>query len=212
MDNVTTTVGEMLQTSEDVYHDDPFIELQSGVWHLNSPYYEIGDIAHNLSQINRYTGAGNFPYNVAEHSVLVSLLMEHEIGGDPFEGLMHDASEAYINDLSSPVKGELGDYKRLEARIEGGIRAQFGLPSFKTNFCRKADHVALFLESYQLMPSRGAHYRDPTNARPIAAALREQRWRIHGYDWTRSMQLFMSRYNQLRKMRSVLVTDSPESR
>lgn len=201
MDNTTITAElppGSLKTSEELYHNDPYIEIQSGLWHLNNPYYEIGDIAHNLAQMNRYTGAANFPYNVAEHSVLVSLLMQHEVGGDPFEGLLHDASEAYLADISSPMKGELHDYKRLEARIEGGIRDVFDLPEIKSKECKEADYLALFIEAHQLMPSRGAHYHDPYNFKARAAKLRDAGWRIHGFDWVRSQQLFMQRYNELR--------------
>jgi hypothetical protein len=187
----------MMTTAEDLYHDDPYIELQSGVWHLRNPYYLVSDMAHNLAQINRYTGAGNFPYSVAEHSVLVSRLMETVTGGDPVEGLFHDASEAYLNDLSSPVKGELPDYKRLEAFVEGGIRKELNLVPTKSDECKRADQLALFIESYDLMPSRGTKYPDKYNLRPQALLLRDAGFRIVGHSYVHAEREFWNRKQQL---------------
>lgn len=61
----------------------------------------IEDIAHALSLITRYTGHTDTLYSVAQHSVLVS-----DQVGPPWEleGLMHDAPEAYLNDVSAPAK------------------------------------------------------------------------------------------------------------
>ena len=62
---------------------------------------EIEHIAHALSQINRYTGHTRFPVSVAQHAVLCSLLAPSEVA---LEALLHDAAEAYVGDLSRPVK------------------------------------------------------------------------------------------------------------
>ena len=66
--------------------------------------YDIKDIAHSLSLTNRYRGHTSVPYSVAEHCVRVS----RECHNDPLAGLLHDAAEAYIGDISSPQKTELG--------------------------------------------------------------------------------------------------------
>lgn len=42
--------------------------------------FGISDIAHHLSQINRYTGAARRPLSVAEHSLLVCEILERERG------------------------------------------------------------------------------------------------------------------------------------
>jgi hypothetical protein len=66
----------------------------------------IVDIAHHLSNICRYTGACPQFYSVAQHSVYVSSLMYdmHGTAEAALAGLLHDAAEAYFNDLASPVK------------------------------------------------------------------------------------------------------------
>jgi 5'-deoxynucleotidase YfbR-like HD superfamily hydrolase len=81
------------------------------------------EIAHNLSHICRFTGAGKW-YSVAEHSVWVSYLVptEHQ-----FAALLHDAAEAFLSDISSPLKQLLPDYKVIEERVEREIFERFGL-------------------------------------------------------------------------------------
>lgn len=66
----------------------------------------IADIAHQLSMINRFHGATLRPYSVAEHSLLVSQIIEkqgHSVSVQ-LAGLMHDAHEIYTQDLASPAK------------------------------------------------------------------------------------------------------------
>ncbi len=64
---------------------------------------DIRDIAHALSHLCRFTGHTNIFYSVAQHCLLVS----EKIPGGPevkLAALLHDAAEAYVNDLSSPLK------------------------------------------------------------------------------------------------------------
>lgn len=67
---------------------------------------DIADIAHALANLCRFTGHTREFYSVAQHSVLVSRLLERW-GCDPWVqlwGLMHDAAEAYLGDVASPMK------------------------------------------------------------------------------------------------------------
>jgi hypothetical protein len=85
--------------------------------------YDIEEIAHALSNICRYTGHTNKFYSVAEHSVLVSRLVEPRYA---LAGLLHDAGEAYLGDVSSPLKALLPAYKEIEESVEGAISRYFG--------------------------------------------------------------------------------------
>jgi 5'-deoxynucleotidase YfbR-like HD superfamily hydrolase len=94
---------------------------------LTEPKYEdidIVDIAHALGNLNRFTGHTRRPYSVAEHCCMVSNFAspEHKL-----EALMHDASEAYLGDVSSPLKSLLPEYKRLEEKWTSVIAARFSL-------------------------------------------------------------------------------------
>lgn len=85
----------------------------------------IEDVAHALALVNRFNGHTPVPYSVGQHSVLVSRYLGKGIFG--FEGLLHDASEAYINDLVSPAKRGMPGYRRVEKRIMDAIRVRFGM-------------------------------------------------------------------------------------
>lgn len=64
------------------------------------------DLAHALSLVCRFNGHCAWHYSVAQHSLLVAYIIEKE-GGTPEEqlaGLLHDGTEAYINDLTRPLK------------------------------------------------------------------------------------------------------------
>lgn len=71
------------------------------------------DIAHALAKLNRFNGHTARLYSVAEHSLHVVTVMERELGvRDPAAllcGLMHDAHEAYLGDVSRPMQEALGE-------------------------------------------------------------------------------------------------------
>ena len=64
----------------------------------------IADIAHALSMICRYGGHVREYYSVAQHSCLVAQLLAPRLR---IYGLLHDAAEAYLGDVVSPLKGKL---------------------------------------------------------------------------------------------------------
>lgn len=88
---------------------------------------DIRDIAHHLSIINRYTGASPEPFSVAQHSVLGTRYFASSKMKLAF--LLHDAAEAYFNDLASPVKHDprMQWYRDLEHRTAEMIYSVFGL-------------------------------------------------------------------------------------
>lgn len=121
------------------------------------------DIAHHLSQINRFCGACRRPYSVAEHSLLVLQIVEHTMPlANPavlMAALMHDAHEAYTNDISSPMKQVVGEAWRMEEhRIQRAVLQRFGLLTATTSASKLiqwADLTALVTERKELMPDAG---------------------------------------------------------
>jgi hypothetical protein len=116
--------------------------------HVSKLRVDIGDIAHALSIMNRYGGHTREPYSVAQHCCLVHdhLPLEHRR-----EGLLHDATEAYLVDLPKPVKLFLPEYQKLEERLAKHLGAYFGFPAVMTPAVHMADMQALITERRDLM-------------------------------------------------------------
>lgn len=104
----------------------------------------IEDIAHSLSQRVRYNGHAKLFYSVAEHSVHVS----RACGADALWGLMHDAPEAYLGDLVTPLKkSDYGAaYREAEGVLMGAICARFGLQAEQPESVSVADKAMLARE------------------------------------------------------------------
>jgi hypothetical protein len=103
----------------------------------------IQDIAHALSHVPRFAGHLQNHYSVAQHSVLVSLLVpkEHRLAA-----LLHDASEAYIGDMPTPFKKLMPDYKKLEENLMKAIADKFGFQFPFHPSIKQADAMLLNLE------------------------------------------------------------------
>lgn len=122
---------------------------------------EIEDIAHGLAFVARWNGQtfGDFPYSVAEHSVLVERLYSQSNPKAEVKwqlaALLHDAPEYVIGDMISPVKAAVGPgYGALDDRLMAAIHLRFGLPAaIPTTVKRqikKADKLSAWLEATQI--------------------------------------------------------------
>jgi uncharacterized protein len=173
------------------YYPEPYIHTRGGRFYLDNPTFDAESIGHALGMLCRFNGNTSIFYSVAEHSILVSEIMRKVVGGDPFEGLMHDAAEAYLSDIPTPFKRLLPDWARFEEKVEGPLRKWAHLPVLKSPECEHADKLALFIESFYLIPGAGEDFLDPLNVRGQALAMIEsKKWQLccweprqAGYHW-----------------------------
>lgn len=128
----------------------------------------IEDIAHHLSLICRFTGASPFHYSVAQHSVAVAGFMfaNHGTKEAGLAGLLHDASEAYLNDIASPVKHDprMSFYREAEDRAERIIFTKFGLDHALLALTKVEDDKVFFAETRNWWgedPAYAIHSRNP---------------------------------------------------
>lgn len=122
---------------------------------------EIEDIAHGLAFVARWNGQtlGDYPYSVAEHSLLVEALFSRMYPKAPVKwklaALLHDAPEYVIGDMISPVKAAVGpDYGDLDDRLMAAIHIRFGLPAnlpktIKSQI-KRADKISAYMEATQI--------------------------------------------------------------
>lgn len=108
----------------------------------------IEDIVYHLAHINRFTGGvGN--YSVAQHSIHVMGLVPQHLR---LRALLHDAAEAYVGDLSAPLKELCLVYREIEKRFERVIEERFCLPPDPEGLVKQADTVMLATERRDLLP------------------------------------------------------------
>lgn len=112
---------------------------------------DIFDIAHSLSHLCRFTGHTRAFYSVAQHSVLCYSVVLNVSPEDGMSALLHDATEAYVNDLARPLKWLLPEYKTIENRVWAAICTHFDLPEKLPASVKEADNRLLMTERRDLM-------------------------------------------------------------
>lgn len=76
---------------------------------------DLKEIAHSLSKLCRFTGHNDIFYSVAQHSIEVARMCPPKYA---MWGLLHDAAEAYMNDVNAPLKHLInGRYNEIETNI-----------------------------------------------------------------------------------------------
>jgi hypothetical protein len=137
-------------------HGEPYIRTFSGRKifvrdpALNDRLYLV-DFAYGLARIARFTGQTSVRYSVASHSLMVADLLPVEFRAS---GLLHDAVEAVLGDVSSPLKSLLPDYKALQTRWTEAMADRWGVP-LESPAIKTADRLAYAIERRDLCPYGG---------------------------------------------------------
>lgn len=173
----------------DPFHEgEAWIQTYSGRrFNPTNPHVDaivIQDIAHSLSMQCRFSGHCKSFYSVAQHSVLVSHICNHD---DALWGLLHDASEAYLVDIPRPLKrsGKFEEYRKLEAQMTKAICKRFGLPEEEPKSVKKADTILLATEARDLMSPLRSDWQQPEEPLPF---------KIESWDPQTAKNNFMKRF------------------
>lgn len=109
------------------------------------------DIAHALSMICRASGHFKHFYSIAQHSI--NCMHEAMARGYSkrvcYAALLHDAQEAYLCDVPTPLKAELDRYKEIESSFEKAVLEKFGLYPLTDEekyLVKKVDEAMLWYE------------------------------------------------------------------
>lgn len=119
---------------------------------------KLQDIAHSLSLLCRFNGQCKHFYSVGEHSINC-LKIANNLGYDnelKLYTLLHDASEAYLGDVTTPLKKQLSEYKMYEKYFQNVIFKKFGLREANKEIESKikiVDNACFELEWANLMKS-----------------------------------------------------------
>jgi len=146
------------------------IQTYTGKWFSpldpNPDDIDIVDIAHSLSMLCRYNGHCSRFYSVAEHSLLVSSVLEQRHPGNvklQLMGLLHDSAEAYMADVPGPMKKHMPLYKIYEWSLLVKILHKFNVIDQLSTWWRDdkwvevkaVDTGVLYDEALALMLSHG---------------------------------------------------------
>lgn len=155
----------------------------------------IEEVAHALARISRFSGhtRGEHIYSVAQHSVHV---YEHAAS---LEGLLHDAHEAILGDITSPVKAALralGGTSALDT-LDGGlaaaVRQRFGAATSMPRPVKVADLRMLATERRDLLGPEAL----PWNLRVDGHQVEPYDWHVRPWTIAESEQTFLSVFHEL---------------
>lgn len=177
-----TYVGWSRTTSSG--QDESFVLTTSGSkLRIHSPHQDqihLKDILRSLPKLCRFTGHCDGFYSVAQHSVYAYRLAkylgcQHE---HAVRCLIHDFSEAYVNDLNSPVKNAIHQsYRDFEGALDNIVSLKLlNKPYELIPVVKTIDNALYHAESVQLMPESGEDHHEAISALGMYKAVVDVVW------------------------------------
>ena len=175
-------------------------------WHLDPRADEIhyDDICVGLARECRYANQVREFYSVGEHSVIVSLAAEklaiergwpeYEVALVAAQGLLHDASEAYIGDICRPLKKlhAMRGYRRIEVLWQNAIWERVGIypTDASTALVEEVDRRVCTdeVEALMMYPEFYQHRQDPRGPLNVEIA---------GMSWQHAAAAFSQRFAEV---------------
>ena len=115
------------------------------------------EIAKVLAKLNRFNGHTAINYSVLQHSLLVCDIAKHFKSNSDTQkvALIHDAHEAYLQDISSPLKKAFvnKEYHLVSEKLDNAMfkKANINLNNVNFNAIKTFDTLALHIEAYLVL-------------------------------------------------------------
>lgn len=146
--------------------------------HPNRELIDITDIAHSLSMLCRANGHFQTFYSVGQHSI--NCMQEAKARGySPrlqLACLLHDASEAYLSDVTRPVKAELPQYQLIEEPLQAAIWEKY-----LTTPLTQEERELVFLVDDHILAHEFIHLMGAKLVDPTPALLSEPTFAFTGF-------------------------------
>ena len=154
--------------------------------------FMLEEIARGLSNVARYSGQTPRHYSVAEHSLHVSAVLMMPRLQFPAQGprprpdlalwgLMHDAAEAYLSDVPTPLKELLPRFSTIEETFLQAIAQRFSLVWPMPKIVKVADRLIYHRECQEFQRIRRARF-EPTGFGVLSPREAEKRW-LEAFEW-----------------------------
>ena len=131
---------------------------------LSSNQFNLEDIGWSLYNICRFNGHCRRRYSVLEHSVncyLESVARGYNLDDQRY-CWTHDWAEAYLGDVTSPLKQLLSDYKLIEDKFNHRILSHYSILGNHFRM-KEVDRSVGYREGQQLLKSKAAHWQGYEN-------------------------------------------------
>ncbi len=132
----------------------------------------IEDIAHGLSIACRFGNQLPEFFSVAQHSEIMS---RRVWSSHAKAALLHDASEAYMHDMPSPIKKGLPDYKKVETGLMIAIARKFGF-EYPLHIDVKTADREMFLMEMHCLSRKKERFPYPVHGSIYAERMFLNRW------------------------------------
>lgn len=164
-------------------------------FNVQSSEIDIEEMAHGLSNINRFIGNTTVPINVAWHSVWVSRLCGIGVAG--LQGLIHDGSEYLLGDMNHWVKNtpDLAPFRGYEDSAQRTVYRAFNCPEEMLPQVRFADTLMVRVEGEFTW---GPNWNHVPGYGPLTSGERELVRGWHPLDAVGSKHAFVARYFELK--------------
>ena len=132
--------------------------------HPKAELIDVADIAHALSMLCRANGHFHTFHSVGQHCINCAREAKAR-GYTPFVQLaclLHDASEAYLSDVTRPVKAELPKYLEIEEPLQNCIWEKFLGRALSDEEYRQVFEVDDHILAHEFINLMGEAIFDPT--------------------------------------------------